>query len=254
MTKPKAIFNWSGGKDSSLALHKILQNGEYEIPYLVTSISEKYNRISMHGVRAELLEQQAHSIGIPLHKLVMPDWPTMETYNQMMSDALYNFKQENIHHAVFGDIFLADLRKYREEQLALADFKGVFPLWQLSTKQLAKEFIDLAFKAIIICVDEKHLDQSFAGREFDQHFLNDLPEKIDPCGEYGEFHTFVYDGPIFQKSLQFTKGETVYRKYVPQPKKENDTGYACGTNTHPTTGFWYCDLISASEKTLQSKI
>src|SRR3989304_1609287 len=223
MKKPKAIFNWSGGKDSSLALYKILQNGEYEISYLVTSVSEKYNRISQHGVRAELLEQQAESIGIPLHKLIMPDFPTMETYNQMMTEALHNFK-------------------------------GIFPLWEISTKQLANEFIDLGFKAIIVCVDEKHLDKKFVGREFDQQFLNDLPKSIDPCGEYGEFHSFVYDGPIFQKPIPFTKGEIVYRKYIPQSKQENDTGYACGTNTHRATGFWYCDLFSVSEKSLQTTI
>ena len=255
MKKPKAIFNWSGGKDSSLALHKILQSGEYEISHLVTSVSEKYNRISQHGVRAELLEQQADSIGISLHKLIMPDFPTMETYNQMMSEALSNFKQENIHHSIFGDIFLADLRKYREERLASADFKGIFPLWEIPTKQLAKEFIDLGFKAIIVCIDEKHLDKSFVGREFDQQFLNDLPKNVDPCGEYGEFHSFVYEGPIFQKPIPFNKGEIIYRKYIPQAKQENDTGYTCGTNNiHPTTGFWYCDLISVSEKTLQTII
>lgn len=249
MKKQKAIFNWSGGKDSSLALHKLLQNYEYDISYLVTSVSEKYNRISQHGVRAELLEQQAESIGIPLHKLIMPDWPTMETYNQMMTDALYNFRQENIHHSIFGDIFLADLRKYREERLASADFKGIFPLWEIPTKQLANEFIDLGFKAIIVCVDEKHLDKSFVGREFDQSFLDDLPVKVDPCGEYGEFHSFVYDGPIFQKPIPFTKGEIVYRKYIPLQQKENNIGYTCGTTRyssgHPATGFWYCDLISS---------
>lgn len=245
MKKQKAIFNWSGGKDSSLALHKILQQGEYEISYLVTSVSEKYNRISQHGVRAELLERQAASIGIPLHKLIMPDWPTMETYDKMMADALHNFKQENIHHSIFGDIFLADLRKYREERLALAGFKAVFPLWEISTKQLAKEFIGSGFKAIIVCVDEKHLDKRFAGREFDQQFLNDLPKKVDPCGEYGEFHTFVYDGPIFQKPIPFTKGEIVYRKYTPPPKNENDNiNNNCGVDSQvPATGFWYCDLI-----------
>ncbi|MBI3502676.1 MAG: diphthine--ammonia ligase [Bacteroidetes bacterium] len=245
MNNRKAIFNWSGGKDSSLCLYKILQSKEYDIKYLMTSVSEKYNRISQHGVRAELLEKQTESIGIPLHKLIMPDNPTMEIYNAMMKKTLTEFKEQGISDSIFGDIFLEDLRKYRETRLAEINFSGIFPLWKISTVQLAKEFIDLGFKAIIVCVDEKHLDKSFAGREFDQSFINDLPEKVDPCGEYGEFHSFVYDGPIFQKPIPFTKGEIVYRKYSPPVKKEiDDKNYSCGTNSaHITTGFWYSDLI-----------
>jgi uncharacterized protein (TIGR00290 family) len=242
--KPKAIFNWSGGKDSSLALYRVLQQGEYEISNLVTSVSEKYQRVSQHGVRVELLEQQASSIGIPLHKLIMPDFPSMEVYNKMMMDALLNFKKEGIEHSIFGDIFLEDLRKYREDRLALAGFKGIFPLWKISTKELADEVINLGFKAVIVCIDEKHLDKSFVGREFDRQFLNDLPEKVDLCGEYGEFHSFVYDGPIFQKPIPFTKGDILYRKYTPPPKQDTNTDYTCGTaNVVPETGFWYCDLI-----------
>ena len=248
MTKPKAIFNWSGGKDSSLALYKLSQNREYDISTLVTVVSAKYQRIAQHGVRLELLEQQAQTIGIPLHKLIMSDWPTMETYDKMTADALHNFKQKNIHYAVFGDIFLADLRKYREEKLAQAGFQEIFPLWLIPTQQLASEFLQLGFKAIIVCVDEKHLDKSFVGRPFDEHFINDLPQSVDPCGEYGEFHSFVYDGPIFKKPVSFTAGESVYRKYTPSPQQESDTGYTCGTNNaHPATGFWYCDLIPAPE-------
>lgn len=240
----KALFNWSGGKDSSICLHKVLQSGEFEIACLVTTVSEKYQRISMHGVRVELLEQQAASIGISLYKAMVPEWPTMESYNELMQKTLGRFKQEGIGVSIFGDIFLEDLRKYREEKLADMGFKGVFPLWKTPTDELAQEFIDLGFKAIIVCVDEKHLDKSFAGRAYDESFLNDLPEGVDPCGENGEFHSFVYDGPIYTKPIEFDRGEVVYRKYEPKKKTEEVTdGYECGPDTVPVTGFFYCDLV-----------
>lgn len=249
----KAIFNWSGGKDSSLCLYKVLQSKEYDISYLVTSVSEKYQRITQHGVRVALLEQQAKNIGLPLHKLVMPDMPTMEAYNAIMEENLKMFKRQGISLSVFGDIFLEDLRRYREERLAAEGFKGVFPLWHISTEQLAKEFMDLGFKAVIVCVDEKHLDKSFVGREFNEEFLKDLPENIDPCGEHGEFHSFVYDGPVFKKPVDIERGEVVYRKYEPPKKEEEDKqSYTCGSdNPAPiTTGFWYCDLLPKPEVTV----
>jgi uncharacterized protein (TIGR00290 family) len=243
--KLKALFNWSGGKDSSLCLYKMLKSKEYDISYLLTTISRQYNRISQHGVRTELLEQQTDSIGIPLYKLIMPEFPTMEAYNDLMKQTLAKFKNEDISVSIFGDIFLEDLRKYREEKLAEADFTGVFPLWKMDTKKLVQEFIDLEFKAVIVCVDEKKLDKSFAGREIDEAFLKDLPDDVDPCGENGEYHSFVYDGPIFKKPVAFTKGEIVYRQYNPPPKENNHTDYICGTNDSkmPVTGFWYCDLV-----------
>lgn len=242
----EAIFNWSGGKDSSICLYKMLQSKEYNVSYLVTSISERYQRIAQHGVRVELLEQQANNIGIPLHKLVMPDMPTMATYNDIMEKNLKLFKRQGIGLSIFGDIFLEDLRRYREDRLAEVGFRGVFPLWHIPTKQLAREFIDLGFKAVVVCVDEKRLDKHFAGREFNEQFLKDLPEDVDPCGEYGEFHSFVYDGPIFKKPIDIEKGEIVYRKYEPPKKDEDGTqSYTCGSNNSApiTTGFWYCDLL-----------
>jgi uncharacterized protein (TIGR00290 family) len=243
--KPKALFNWSGGKDSSLCLYKMLQSKEYDISYLLTTISKQYNRISQHGVRTELLEQQTNSIGIPLYKLIMPEFPTMEAYNVMMKQTLAKFKNEDISVSIFGDIFLEDLRKYREEKLAEAGFTAVFPLWKMDTKKLVHEFIDLGFKAVIVCVDEKKLDKSFAGREIDESFLNDLPKDVDPCGENGEFHSFVYDGPIFKKHIEFTKGEIVYRTYNPPTQNEDNNDYTCGADDAkmPVTGFWYCDLV-----------
>ncbi len=247
MENKKAIFNWSGGKDSSLCLYKILQSGEYEISYLLTSVSSKYQRITQHGVRVELLKQQATNIGIPLYKLIMPDMPTMTTYNIIMNDVLKKFQKQGIHLSIFGDIFLEDIRKYREEQLAMIDFRGVFPLWQLSTKHLAKEFIDLGYKAVVVCVNRKYLDKNFAGREFNEQFLKDLPENVDPCGEYGEFHSFVYDGPIFKKPIDIERGKIVYKKYKPTKRDEADThSYTCGS-TDITSGFWYCDLLPKTE-------
>jgi uncharacterized protein (TIGR00290 family) len=244
--KLKAVFNWSGGKDSSLGLYKILESSEYEISYLLTSLSEKYNRISQHGVRVELLDQQASSIGIALHKLILPEWSTMDDYNSLMKNTLTGFKKQKITITIFGDIFLEDLRKYREAQLAEASFVGVFPLWKIDTLKLAYEFIQLGFKAIIVCVDEKHLDKSFVGREFDKSFLNDLPEKVDPCGEYGEFHSFVYDGPIFKKPVLFRKGKIVHRIYTPLSEMRNnkeDSIYKVANSFQSATSFWYCDLL-----------
>ncbi|MBN4072145.1 diphthine--ammonia ligase [Flavobacteriales bacterium AH-315-E23] len=241
----KALFNWSGGKDSSICLYKVVQAESFEIATLLTTVSEKYQRISQHGVRVELLEAQADSLGLKLHKAMVPEWPTMESYNELMAQTLQLYKDKGIDVSIFGDIFLEDLRKYREEKLAEAGFRGVFPLWKIPTDELAREFIELGFKAVIVCVDENHLDESFAGREFDEELLRDLPDKVDPCGEHGEFHTFVYEGPIFKNPILFEIGEVVYRKYESKRKSEDGTDdYECGTTEMPTTGFWYCDLIS----------
>ncbi|UOK41845.1 MULTISPECIES: diphthine--ammonia ligase [Flavobacterium] len=240
--KKKALFNWSSGKDSALALYKTLQNSEIEIVSLLTSVNKQYNRISMHGVRAELLEQQAQSIGLPLYKMEIPEMPTMEVYEDVMRQALNHFKEKGVTHSVFGDIFLEDLRKYREDKLAEMQLEGVFPLWKIDTKELIQEFLDLGFKTIVTCVNERNLDKSFVGRVIDEQFITDLPENVDVCGENGEFHTFTFDGPIFSKPIDFEIGEIVYRKYE-KPKTES-SNTACDTNDSAFDyGFWYCDLI-----------
>lgn len=240
----KALFNWSSGKDSALALYKILQNSDYKIECLLTSVNQKYERISMHGVRLELLQAQAESIGIALKIMEIPEMPTMEVYEEVMTQTLSNLKDSGITHSVFGDIFLEDLRQYRENQLLKIDFKGVFPIWNIPTKDLIQEFISLGFKTIVVCVNEKYLDKSFVGRIIDQDFINDLPENVDVCGENGEFHTFAFDGPIFSKPIDFEIGEIVYRKYE-KPEKQNSSNEACDTNDETAFdfGFWYCDLI-----------
>lgn len=208
---------------------------------LLTSVNEQYQRISMHGVRVELLNRQAKSIGLPLIKLQMPEMPTMEVYESIMEAALKDLKSKGATASIFGDIFLEDLRQYREEKLSLLNLKGVFPLWKMSTTQLIHEFIDAGFKTIITCVNEKYLDKSFAGRIIDENFLKDLPRNVDPCGENGEFHTFVFDGPIFQKSIAFEKGEIVYRKY--SSAKDIDSSSNNDIDNPFDNGFWYCDLL-----------
>ena len=243
--KNKAIFNWSSGKDSALALYKVLQNSEFEITCLLTSISQEFQRISMHGVRVELLEQQAKSLGIPLEIMQIPEMPTMEAYENVMNETLTKLKNKGVTHSIFGDILLEDLRKYREDQLAKIGFEAVFPLWQIPTTDLIQEFIALGFKTIVVCVNERFLDKSFVGRIIDQDFINDLPENVDLCGENGEFHTFTFDGPIFSKPIDFEIGEIVYRNYE-KPKKEESTETACDTSSSDVFdfGFWYCDLIA----------
>lgn len=240
----KALFNWSSGKDSALALYKILQNSDYKIEYLVTSVNQQYQRISMHGVRVELLQEQAESIGIPLKIMEIPEMPTMEVYENVMMQTLTELKNEGMQYSVFGDIFLEDLRLYREKQLTKIGFEGVFPIWKVSTKELIQEFISLGFKTIVVCVNEKYLDKSFVGRIIDHDFINDLPENVDVCGENGEFHTFAFDGPIFSKPIDFEIGEIVYRKYE-KPENQNASDTTCDTSDDSAFdfGFWYCDLI-----------
>lgn len=241
--KKKALFNWSSGKDSALTLYKILQNDEIEVVSLLTSVNQKYNRISMHGVRAALLEQQAISLGLPLHKMEIPEMPTMEVYETVMIETLNTFKEKGVTHSIFGDIFLEDLRKYREDKLAEMQLEGIFPLWKIDTKELIQEFLSLGFKTIVTCVNERNLDKSFVGRIIDDQFIADLPDNVDVCGENGEFHTFTFDGPIFSKPIDFEIGEIVYRKYE-KPKQES-SNKACDTNDSDAFdyGFWYCDLI-----------
>ena len=230
----KAYFNWSGGKDSALAFYKAKQENKYNIDRLLTTVNEEYKRISMHGVREELLMKQAEAIGLPLDILYLPEYTSMDTYEKAISDKLAEYKSENIDVAVFGDIFLEDLRDYRENQLSKLDMKATFPLWKIKTTYLVNEFINLGFKTMVVSVDTRYLDKSFVGVPIDQNFLERLPEGVDPCGENGEFHTFVYDGPIFKKPVEFQLGEKVYREYpAPANNSENVDAY----------GFWYCDLI-----------
>lgn len=236
--REKIIFNWSGGKDSALCLYKILQQNQYDILCLLTSVSELYQRISMHGVRVNLLEAQAKSIGLPLHKMFIPDMPSMEMYEKVMRSTLENLKTQGATASLFGDIFLEDLREYRERQLSILNLKGIFPLWKMDTNKLIHEFIDVGFKAIITCINDNYLDKSFVGRIIDEDFIKELPAGVDPCGENGEFHSFVFDGPVFKTPVHFVKGELVYKKYTARQHDEDDSKESPFAN-----GFWYCDLV-----------
>ncbi|MDA3954665.1 MAG: diphthine--ammonia ligase [Bacteroidales bacterium] len=231
--KQKALFNWSGGKDSSLCLYHALKDEQFDIQYLLTTLNGKYKRISMHGVSEDLLDKQVESINLPLRKIYLPEFPNMVEYESIISEALTTAKEKDIKLSIFGDIFLEDLRKYRENQLKKLGFKAIFPLWKRNTTEIAEEFISLGFKSIIVSVYSRYLDKSFAGRIYDESFLNDLPENVDPCGENGEFHSFVFDGPIFQNPILFDKGEVVYKEYKSDNKENPDKKF----------GFWYCDLI-----------
>lgn len=239
----KAYFNWSSGKDSALALYKIQQQKEFEVVKLITNVNEDYQRVSMHGLHEDLLTAQVESIGLPLEKIMFPADVTMDLYNQRMKEKTAELKSDGLHYAVFGDIFLEDLKNYRDKKLAEVAIEGVYPLWKRDTKELLQEFLSLGFKAITVCVNAKLLGEEFVGRVIDEQFINDLPENIDVCGENGEFHTFVFDGPIFKNPVEFTIGEKVQKSYT---LKDDDT-QNCHTGSKEKvknydTSFWYCDL------------
>ncbi len=226
----KALMNWSGGKDSALALYLLQQQQNCELT-LFTTINKAFQRISMHGVRLPLLQAQAQALQLTLEIVDIPEQVSMEQYNQIMHQALTEFQQQGITHSVFGDIFLEDLKAYREEQLQKLGFEAHFPLWGKPTRQVMKEFLEAGFKTIVVAANAKLLDKSFVGRVIDDQFLADLPENVDPCGENGEFHTFVFDGPNFEIPVPFRTGETVLKTYEHSEEVTWDNQ------------FWFCDLV-----------
>jgi len=218
----RVIISWSGGKDSASALYEIWKTGKYEIVALLTTFTEDYDRVSMHGVPRILLEQQAESLGYPLEKVFLSKNPPNEEYESKIREALAKYLNAGVSSIVFGDLFLEDIRKYREENLLpKIGMEGIFPLWKRDTSELARIFLNLGFRAVITCVDSNVLDKKFVGRIFDEQFLSELPSTIDPCGENGEFHSFVYDGPTFSRKIQYATGEIFTRDNL----------------------FYYCDLI-----------
>lgn len=237
----KAFLNWSSGKDAAFALFLLQKEKEFRVKKLVTTVNSENDRISMHGIRKELLERQSHSLEIPLQIISLHGNVSMEVYNNTMETAVLKLKEEGFTHSVFGDIFLEDLKEYRENELKKVGIEAVFPLWKRDTDELIRNFISAGFKAICVCINSKLLDVSFCGRIIDEKFIADLPEGVDPCGENGEFHTFVFDGPIFSKPVDFAVGEKVQKFYTSNQNDEND----CFTEKKRTwdTSFWYCDLI-----------
>jgi len=217
----KLLFTWSGGKDSTMALYELQMTHGYEIAALLTTITEDYDRVSIHGIRQILLERQADSLGFPLEKVFISKNASNEEYEYKMRDVLEKYLSAGVSSVAFGDIFLEQVRKYRQDNLSKIGMTAIFPIWGRNTTELAHRFIDLGFKAVITCVDSNVLDKTFVGRVFDEQFLSELPSTIDPCGENGEFHSFVYDGPIFQKRILHTIGEVILRD----------------------NRFYYCDLI-----------
>jgi uncharacterized protein (TIGR00290 family) len=220
------LFCWSGGKDSAMALHALLQRNDIRVTALLTTVTEGYERISMHGVRRELLDRQAKSIGLPLHEVRIPPQCGNPLYEARMEEALRVHYANGVRSVAFGDIFLEDLRAYREKNLARIGMTALFPIWKRDTRELIRHFHSVKFRSIAACIDGKKLPHSFAGRELDHAFFKDLPPGIDPCGENGEFHTFVFDGPIFHAPIPVRTGEVIERD-----------------------SFVFCDLLPVEEKT-----
>jgi uncharacterized protein (TIGR00290 family) len=210
--RQKVILTWSGGKDSALALFELSRSKEYQITALLTTLTRDYDRVSMHGVRRILLEQQAESIGIPLEKVFISEDSSNEEYESNMREVLEKYVATGVGAVAFGDIFLEDVRRHRENNLSKIGVRAIFPLWRRDTFKLAREFVNSGFKAVITCVDSTALDKMFVGRDFDEGLLSELPSTVDPCGENGEFHCFVYDGPIFRQAISVTRGEVVLRE------------------------------------------
>lgn len=225
MTKP-ILFAWSSGKDSAMALYEIFKRKDIEVRALLTTLTEGFARVSMHGVREELLDAQAAALGLPLVKVRIPQNCANTEYEARMQATLEQFVAQGVKTVAFGDIFLEDLREYREKQLARIDMTALFPIWKRDTRELAKQVIQSGIKAILTCVDGNALDGAFAGRAYDESLLSDLPAGVDPCGENGEFHSFVYDAPMFCQPIDCQRGETVLREQR----------------------FWFCDLLVEPKK------
>lgn len=236
----KAYLNWSSGKDAAMALYEIQKEEKYSVEKLLTTINSEIDRISMHGVRTELLIYQARSLGIELNTIPLEENISLNNYNLKINEAIHHLKINGFTHSIFGDIFLEDLRKYRENELRKIGIEAVFPLWKKDSFILMKNFLESGFKAVIVCVNAKILDKSFCGRLLDKNFLASLPAGVDPCGENGEFHTFVFDGPIFKNPVKFRIGEVVEKFYTPFSSKDD-----CSKKEEKSwdTAYWYCDLL-----------
>lgn len=217
MASNKVLFSWSGGKDSALALHELRRGGGDEIVGLMCMLAETNRRVSHHGVREELLDAQAEALGLPVQKVYLPPQPSAscgaESYERLMHEVLLPYRRAGVCSVAHGDIFLQNLRDYRERNLARIGMRGLFPIWSRDSAELMETFIRLGFKAYVCCVDGRKLDRDFAGRLINADFVRDLPSGVDPCGEHGEYHSFVYDGPIFRWPVAVRLAETVQRDH-----------------------------------------
>lgn len=242
MKKAKAFLNWSGGKDALFALHQLQAGEEYTVDCLLTTVNKANNRVSMHGLPLALVEEQTKSIGIPLRPVFLEPDISLEDYNRVMDRHLSDLKSQGYTHSIFGDILLDDLKKHREQQLEKIGLTGVFPLWKRNTKTLPIDFLQSGYKAIVVVVNDKVLDRSFCGRNFDQSFLKDLPAGVDPCGENGEFHTFVYDGPLFEYPVSFDLNGVVEKLYQPSSKSDESQKDCYKAPEKWDIKFWFADL------------
>ncbi|GAM66155.1 conserved hypothetical protein [Vibrio sp. JCM 19236] len=229
----KAIFTWSGGKDSALALYKIQQRDDIEVVALLTTLNKEYKRISMHGVREELLDKQAESLGIPLIKMWV-EQDSYDEYEQKMKELLLEQKSLGVTKVIYGDIFLEDLREYRDNNLAKVGLEGVYPLWKLNTKEVINKFLSLGFKTTTCCINDQYLGEAHSGALIDKEWIESLPKQVDPCGENGEFHTFCFDGPNFSEPLKLELGEKLY--------KPLDEKFIDKSQQPHAKGFWFTDL------------
>ena len=209
---PKAFVSWSSGKDSAYALHEARTRGLAEIVGTITTLSEAYDRVAMHGVRSSLLDRQIAALGLPSQRVLLPSPCTNEVYEARFGEACERLKSQGVHHIVFGDLFLEDIRAYRERQLAALGMSAIFPLWRRHTAELARAMIASGLVAHLTCIDPKRLERSFAGRVFDARLLGDLPRDVDPCGENGEFHTVVSAGPMLSAPIAVRVGEVLERE------------------------------------------
>lgn len=218
--RPNIALFWSTGKDSAMALHVLQQNNFHHIQKLVITVQHTSHRVSMHGVPEELALRQAQHTGIPVHIMYVKDAPDNKEYERSIENLQYILQKENISHVAFGDIFLKDLKMYRESLFEPKGFKTVFPLWGRNIRELTDYFFKVRFKAIIICTDGQKTGKEFCGKEFTKEVISSFPDDIDPCGEYGEFHTFCYDGPVFTGKVPFKKGDIVMKEYTISPDKK----------------------------------
>jgi uncharacterized protein (TIGR00290 family) len=236
-SKKKITISWSGGKDSAFALYKILQSDEFEIAGLHTVINEETERVGMHGVNQALIEEQASAIGLPLTKLYLASSESHDAYIRLIADFYSQCASENIHAVVFGDIFLEDLKSFRDALLHVAGLRGIYPVWKMDTGIMIADFISSGFKTLICAANAKHFSEAAMGKTIDHAFINALPEAVDPCGENGEFHTFVYDGPVFKKPVAFSMGEVVKKNYSYQVLNDQ------GIPEQAETSFLFQDLL-----------
>lgn len=229
----KTVLNWSSGKDASLAYHLLNNMPDYKVTHLLTTLSEEHDRVFMHGVRERLLDMQAERMGVPLKKIKLPASPNDDLYKAAMMQTMQEMTAEGVAAAAYGDIFLDDLRNYREEQLKQIGIAGVFPLWKRDTRVLAQLVAQSGIDAMIVCVNDRYLGKEFLGRKIDAELLAELPPNVDPCGENGEYHTFVTNAPFFSEPVNVVSGEVVYRSY----KSDDDNKWDCG--------FYFMDLSPA---------